>query len=133
MTRQKLLTQEDNPLRFWTVIDEAVLNRVVGSPSIMAAQCESLLKATDLPNVNIQVLPSASGAHPASAGPFSIMEFREPYDPDVVYVESMTSSLYVESDVEIYRYTLAFDHLRAAALGPDESKTLIARAAERFS
>lgn len=133
MTRQKLLTHEDNPLRFWTVIDEAVLTRVVGSPSIMAAQCVSLLEGADLGNVNIQVLPSAAGAHPASAGPFSIMQFREPHDPDVVYVESMTSSLYVESDVEIYRYTLAFDHLRAAALGPDESKSLIARAAERFS
>ncbi|GGK64991.1 hypothetical protein Sme01_24910 [Sphaerisporangium melleum] len=61
------------------------------------------------------------------------MQFREPHDPDVVYLESMTSSLYVESDAEIYRYTLAFDHLRAAALGTEESKSVIARSAERFT
>ncbi|MFB9251628.1 Scr1 family TA system antitoxin-like transcriptional regulator [Sphaerisporangium melleum] len=87
----------------------------------------------ELPNVTIQVLPATSGAHPATAGPFSIMQFREPHDPDVVYLESMTSSLYVESDAEIYRYTLAFDHLRAAALGTEESKSVIARSAERFT
>ncbi|MFC4588361.1 DUF5753 domain-containing protein [Sphaerisporangium corydalis] len=133
LTRQKLFALEDGPLRLWAVIDESVLTRVVGSHVIMAAQCAALLAAAELPNVTIQVLPLASGAHPASAGPFSIMEFREPYDPDVVYVESMTSSLYVESDADIYRYTLAFDHLRASAMAPDESKSLIARVADRFS
>ncbi|MEU6714389.1 Scr1 family TA system antitoxin-like transcriptional regulator [Nonomuraea sp. NPDC046802] len=83
--------------------------------------------------LTIQVLPAAKGAHPATAGQFAIMEFQEPYDPEVVYVESMMSSLYVESEVEIYRYTLAFDHLRAMALDPKESRELISALAKRSS
>ncbi|MEV4180917.1 helix-turn-helix transcriptional regulator [Streptosporangium canum] len=133
MTRQNLLLRKENPLRFWTVIDEAVLTRQIGSAATMRGQYNKLLELADRDNITIQVLPFAAGVHPATAGTFAIMEFRETYDPDVVYVESMTSSLYVENDTEIYWYTLAFDHLRAVALGPDKSKGLIARMAEESS
>ncbi|MFJ2031692.1 helix-turn-helix domain-containing protein [Streptosporangium sp. NPDC087985] len=133
LTRQNLLLREENPLRFWTVIDEAVLTRRVGSAETMHSQYAKLIEFADRDNVTIQILPFNAGPHPATAGTFAIMEFREPYDPDVVYVESMTSSLYVEKDTEMYWYTLAFDHLRAAALGPNESKALISEMAEKSS
>ncbi|WP_329428907.1 helix-turn-helix domain-containing protein [Streptosporangium sp. NBC_01495] len=133
MTRQNLLLRDDGPVRFWTVIDEAALARRVGSAAIMCSQYAKLLEFAARDNTTIQVLPSVAGAHPATAGTFAILEFREPHDPDVTYVESMTSILYVESDVEMYRYTLAFDHLRAAALSPDESRALILQMAERSS
>jgi Domain of unknown function (DUF5753) len=129
-TRQRLLAKDEDPLRLWTVIDEAALSREVGSPEIMRAQYARLLEAADLPNVTIQVLPDAVGAHPATAGMFAIMEFPEQHDPAVVYIETLTSSLYVENDTAVYRYTLAFDHLRALALGPHDSKAFIARLAE---
>lgn len=125
MTRQQLLLQEESPLRLWTIINESVLRQQVGSPDIMTGQYAKLAELSKRDNVTIQVLPSSKAAHPATAGQFAIMEFREPYDPEVVYVESMTSSLYVESEMEIYRYTLAFDHLRALALDPGESRVLI--------
>ncbi|MFF0310200.1 helix-turn-helix domain-containing protein [Streptosporangium sp. NPDC004379] len=131
LTRQNLLLREESPLRFWTVIDEAVLARQIGSEAIMHDQYVKLVELAEQDNVTIQVLPFTAGVHPATSGTFAIMEFREPYDPDVVYVESMTSSLYVEKDVEMYWYTLAFDHLRAAALGPDESRALISKMAEK--
>ncbi|GAA2879140.1 helix-turn-helix transcriptional regulator [Streptosporangium fragile] len=133
MTRQNLLLREENPLRFWTVIDEAVLARRVGSAETMRGQYAKLAEFAGRDNITIQVLPFSAGVHPATAGTFAIMEFREPYDPDVVYVESMTSSLYVEKDAEMYWYTLAFDHLRAVALGPDESRALISEMAEKSS
>ncbi|ACZ90231.1 helix-turn-helix domain-containing protein [Streptosporangium roseum] len=133
MTRQNLLLRKENPLRFWAVIDEAALTRQIGSAATMRGQYNKLLELADRDNITIQVLPFTAGVHPATAGTFAIMEFRETYDPDVVYVESMTSSLYVENDTEIYWYTLAFDHLRAVALGPDKSKGLIARMAEESS
>lgn len=133
MTRQQLLLREDSPLRFWTIINESVLRQQVGSPEIMAAQYAKLAECSKRDNVTIQVLPSSRAAHPATAGQFAIMEFREPYDPEVVYVESMTSSLYVEGEMEIYRYTLAFDHLRAMAFDPEESRTLILDLAKRSS
>ncbi|MBO4269989.1 helix-turn-helix domain-containing protein [Microbispora triticiradicis] len=130
MTRQRLLLRDASPLRFWTVVDEAALTRRVGSEVIMREQHARLLEFADRDNVTIQVLPFAKGAHPATAGTFALLEFRETYDPNVVYVEGTTSNLYVESDAEIYRYSLAFDHLRAMALDPDESRRLIARLAE---
>ncbi|GAA3413758.1 helix-turn-helix transcriptional regulator [Streptosporangium vulgare] len=130
MTRQKLLLREESPIRFWTVIDEAALIRQIGSTGTMRGQYVKLLELADRDNVTIQVLPLAAGVHPATAGTFAIMEFREIYDPAVVYVETMTSSLYVENDSEMYWYTLAFDHLRAVALGPDSSKVLIEKMLE---
>jgi hypothetical protein len=129
ITRQQLVLRSDSPLRFWTILDETVLARRVGSQQVTAAQCAKLIEFAARDNITIQVLPAAKGPHPATAGQFAILEFREPYDPEVVYVETMTSSLYVESDTEIYRYTLAFDHLRAAALDPEESTALISRIA----
>jgi len=131
MTRQELLLCEENPLRFWTVIDEAALIRQVGSAAIMRKQYMKLLEFAERHNVTIQVLPLAKGAHPATTGTFAILEFREAYDPEVVYLEEMSSSLYVENDHEIYLYSLAFDHLRAVALDPHESSLLIARLAEQ--
>lgn len=133
MTRQLLLQREDSPLRFWTIINESVLHQQVGSPEVMAAQYAKLAELSERDNVTIQVLPSTKAAHPATAGQFAIMEFREPYDPEVVYVESMASSLYVESEVEIYLYTLAFDHLRAMAFDPEESRDMISALAKRSS
>ncbi len=132
MTRQNLLLREESPLRFWNVIDEAALTRRVGSAAVMRGQYAKLREFADRDNVTIQVLPSANATHPATAGTFAVLEFRESYEPDVAYVETMTSILYVESDAELYRYTLAFDHLRAMALGPDESKKLIMRLTEQF-
>jgi transcriptional regulator with XRE-family HTH domain len=131
MTRQRLLLRDENPMRLWTVIDEAALTRQVGTAAIMRDQYERLLELAGRDNVTIQVLPFTKGAHPATAGKFSIIELRETYDPEVVYLEGMTSSLYVENDAEMYRYSLAFDHLQAIALDPGESTLLIARLADR--
>ncbi|MFG1875096.1 helix-turn-helix domain-containing protein [Sphaerisporangium sp. NPDC049003] len=125
MTRQEALRRE-SPLKIWAVLDEAVLNRMTGGEKTMREQGRHLLEQAELPNVTIQVLPNALGAHPGTVE-FSILEFPEPYDPDAVYVETMTSSLYVEDDMDVYRYTLAFDQLRAMALGPDESIKMIRR------
>ncbi|RBQ14381.1 XRE family transcriptional regulator [Spongiactinospora rosea] len=131
MTRQRLLHRQDDPLKLWVIIDEAVLAHTVGSPAIMAAQNDRLLELARLDTVTLQVLPLTKGAHPSTAGPFSILEFQERYDPQVVYVETMMSSLYIESDAEIYRYTMAFDHLSRAALDLDASTALISRIARR--
>ncbi len=125
-TRQRVLNREVNPLRLWTVIDEAVLRRQVGSSQVMKAQGDHLLELAALPNVTVQVLPDGVGAHPATTGTFSILEFPEPQDPDVVYLETLTANIFVEDDAQAYRYALAFDHLRAMALGPEESKAFIA-------
>jgi transcriptional regulator with XRE-family HTH domain len=124
MTRQRALTK-DGPPQLSVVLDEAAVLRQVGSPEVVRDQLAHLTTMAGRPNIMIQVLPLAVGAHPATTGEFTILGFPELVAPDVVYLENMTSDLYVEREGEVYRYTLAFDRLRGLALGPDESAALI--------
>jgi len=128
MSRQRVLTR-DNPLRLSVIVDEAALLREVGGPDVMRGQLRRLAEASDLPGVRIQVLPNAAGAHPAITGEFTILRFPELIAPDVVYLENMTSNIYVEREAEVFRYSLAFERLSSLAMGPDESAALISRRA----
>jgi transcriptional regulator with XRE-family HTH domain len=130
--RQQLLS-DPNPPEYWAVIDEAVLHRMVGGPEVMAKQAQRLLELGQLPHVTIQVVPFTAGAHPGMEGPFLILGFPEQADPDVVYVDSTSGGFFLELPPDVRRYSLMFDHLRAAALKPDDSLALIAQAAERYS
>lgn len=123
MRRQQLLTTTPSP-DLWTVIHESVLRHVVGSQSTMAAQVSRVLSATALRNVTVQVLPFDAGAYPAT-GPFTILGFPEQGDPDVVYREGLTDSVYLEAASDVSLYTKAFDHLRALALSPERSASLM--------
>ncbi|RZS34274.1 helix-turn-helix protein [Herbihabitans rhizosphaerae] len=132
LTRQQLLTDESPP-EYWAVIDEAVLHRVVGGPSVMRTQMERLREVAAMPNVTLQVVPFSAGAHSGMEGPFLILGFPEQADPDVVYVDTTTTGVYLEQPAEIKRYTLMFDHLRAAALKPDDTVALVEQVAKRLS
>ncbi len=125
MTRQRVLTNED-PLHLNVILDEAALHRQVGGAEVMRAQAEHLAEMAARPNVTVQVLPFRAGPHPATAGEFTLLRFPELVATDVVCLENMTSTLYVESETEVYRYGLAFDRLSTLALEADESLTLIA-------
>ena len=129
MTRQEVL-RNDEPLQLSVVLDEGLLLRRVGGRDIMREQLRHLAEAAAWPNVDLRVLLNQAGAHPAITGEFTILGFPELISPDVVYLEHMTSNIYVEQEAEVYRYNLAFDRLLALALAPDESKDLIARLAE---
>jgi hypothetical protein len=73
---------------------------------------------------------SSAGAHPATTGEFTILRFPQLVAPDVVYLENMTSDLYVERETDVYRYGMAFDRLRDVALAPDEAAALITARAD---
>lgn len=132
LARQRLLTEADPP-QYWAVIDEAVLCRSVGGPRVMREQLRWLIERAALPNMTIQVLPFSAGAHAGMEGPFLILGFPEQSDPDVVYVDNTTAGIYLEDPAEILRYTLMFDHLRAAALSPDTSLNSLFQAMSRFA
>lgn len=129
MTRQELL-RDPHPPEYWAVVDEAVLHRAVGGRDVMAEQLTRLVEVAQWPHVTIQVVPFAAGAHPGMEGPFLILGFPE--DPDIVYVDRTHSGLYLELEADVRNYSLMFDHLRAAALEPDDSVALIDEAARRF-
>jgi transcriptional regulator with XRE-family HTH domain len=118
--RQAVLTGEDAP-EYWVVLDEAVVRRQVGGPSVMAEQLGQLVEAAKRPNVTLQVVPFTSGEHAGMDSEFTILHYRDSDDPDVVYIENTGSDLYLEAPEVTRRYNKIFDHLRAAAQNPGES------------
>jgi transcriptional regulator with XRE-family HTH domain len=126
INRQQLLTKQD-PLELITILDEGVLRRWLGGPSVMADQLRHLIKMSERPNVTIHVLPFATGPHISMHGSFVVLRFPGPSTSDIVYLENMTSELFIENEAEAYHYSLAFDRLREMVLGPAESVDFIAQ------
>ena len=110
IARQRLLKVED-PLQLWAVVDEAVLKRPLGGPGVMRGQIEHLIEVTAMRNVTLQVIPFNSGGHAAAGGPFSILRFAEPDLPDVVYLEQLTSALYLDKREDVDHYLAVMERL----------------------
>ncbi|MEU6092388.1 helix-turn-helix transcriptional regulator [Streptomyces sp. NPDC047085] len=125
LARQDVL-RADPPLRLDAVLDEAVLRREVGGPEVMRRQLSRLLEAARLPQVRLQVLPFGAGAHIGLTGPFVIFSFPSTSDLDVVVLDQLTSSLYLERKEDLQAYAEAFDTLRIHALSPEDSLDYIA-------
>ncbi|MBF5001312.1 helix-turn-helix domain-containing protein [Nocardia sp. BSTN01] len=123
--RSKVLSRDGNPLELWVVLDEAAIRRVVGGPEVMREQLLRLTEDTDKRNVILQVLPFGAGAHPAMVGSFVVLDFPDPADPELVYVEGIAGDDIVEGHNEIRRFGVMFDQLRAMALSPRDSAEMI--------
>jgi transcriptional regulator with XRE-family HTH domain len=125
MQRQASLTKK-SPLSLWAIVDEAALHRLVGGPAIMVEQLGRLVEASKQPHITLQVLPFGIGAHPGMPGSFAMMDFPDTADPELVYIDSMAGDLFLEREADVRRFTVIFEHLRAAALNPADSARLIA-------
>ena len=130
LARQNAVLAREEPLSMWAILDEAVLRRQVGGHGVRDKQLLRLAEAADQPHIVLQVLPFDSGTHIGMLGPFVILEFPLRGDLDVVYSESLTSSLYLERDEDLAAYGRSFDLLRAAALDTGPSLDLITRIAK---
>ncbi|WP_371661822.1 helix-turn-helix domain-containing protein [Streptomyces sp. NBC_00280] len=133
LRRQERITAVENPLRLWTVLDEAALRRVVGSKLLMREQLESLVEQSQLPHVTVQVIPFEMGAHPGLNGQYAILEFPDAADSSVVYIEGVTSDLYLEKAQDVQKYSVMYEHLRAQALNVDQSRQFIADLAKEYA
>lgn len=131
--RQERINAPDNPLRLWTVLDESALRRVVGSRHLMRDQLEHLVEQSQLPHVTVQVIPFEMGAHPGLNGQYAILEFPDAADSSVVYIEGVTSDLYLEKANDVQQYSVMYEHLRAQALNVDQSRQLIADIAKEYA
>lgn len=128
--RQQVLEREP-PLLVSVVIDESVLYRRLGDSSVMRGQLNRLAEATELPNVTIQVLP-LTGDHVIGTGAFIYWKFPEVHDiplHDIVNVEHLTGSWYIEEEEDTYQYLKTFKSLVETSLGPQDSLELISRIA----
>ena len=110
-------------LRLWAIVDEAALRRPVGSPDQMRAQLRYLYEVCDQPGFTLQVTPFSTAYAPQ--GSFSILSFAARDLPDVVYIEQLTSAMYLDKRSDVDRYTEAMDRLSAASASPDGSRQMI--------
>ncbi|GAB2936647.1 helix-turn-helix domain-containing protein [Streptomyces heilongjiangensis] len=133
MRRQERISAPESPLRLWTVLDEAALRRVVGNRSLMREQLEYLVEQSQLPHVTVQVIPFDLGAHPGLNGQYAILEFPDASDSSVVYIEGVTSDLYLEKPADVQKYSVMYEHLRAQALNVDQSRQFIADIAKEYA
>ncbi|MEU1486006.1 helix-turn-helix transcriptional regulator [Streptomyces sp. NPDC005752] len=131
--RQDRVNAPEHPLRLWAVIDESALHRLVGGKQVMIEQLEHLVEQSQLPHVTVQVLPFDMGAHPGINGQYAILEFPDAADSSVVYIEGVTSDLYLEKANDVQRYSVMYEHLRAQALNVDQTRQFIEDIAKGYT
>jgi transcriptional regulator with XRE-family HTH domain len=117
LKRQELLARPEPP-QIWAVIDEGALRRPVGGRAVMREQMERLIWIAGQRHVTVQVVPLARGGHAAAGGSFGILRFAENDLPDVVYIEQLTSALYLERRNDVDHYLEVMNRLSAEALTP---------------
>jgi transcriptional regulator with XRE-family HTH domain len=120
MARQAVLTRP-SPVHLWAVLDEAVLRRPIGGADVMRGQLEHLIEVSARSNVSLQVVPLDMGGHAAAGGPFSILRFGERDLPDLVYLEQLTSALYLDKRDTVDHYLVVMDRLCVEALSTSNS------------
>ena len=122
LRRQRVLDAEDPPT-LWAVVDEAALRRLTGGAEVMRAQVDHLLEVSDRRHVVVQMVPFHLGGHAGAGGPFSILRFaRESEVPDVVYLEQLTSALYLDKRSDVDDYLATMELLCVQALSPHATR-----------
>ncbi|WP_396888658.1 helix-turn-helix domain-containing protein [Micromonospora reichwaldensis] len=124
MQRQRLLHRE-NPPQLWAVVDEAALRRPIGGPRVMREQVAALIEATKSPNIRLQVIPFAAGGHAAAGGAFTILRFGDRELPDIVYIEQLTSALYLDKRDDLDYYAVAMERLCVEAEPPERTPGIL--------
>ncbi len=122
----------DVPLQVHAVISEAALRQEVGGVDVMGAQLVHLLQLAELPNVHVQVLPFRAGGHPCIGGTFNVVSFAEAEAMDVVHMDVIGSTVWVENREESAGYRQHFDRIARLSLAPRDSIDLIASIRKGF-
>jgi hypothetical protein len=126
--RQQLLSRsapDGSGPRLWAVVDEAALRRPIGGRAVLRGQLERLIEASELASVTLQVLPFGVGGHAAEGGAFTILRFAEPDLPDVVYVEQLTSALYLDKLDDVDAYAAVMNRLDVESTPPRQTVEIL--------
>ncbi|MBG6104154.1 helix-turn-helix domain-containing protein [Micromonospora vinacea] len=126
MQRQQLL-QRSNPPQLWAVVDEAALRRPIGGAEVMRGQLTALIEATKSPHIRLQVIPFAAGGHAAAGGAFTILRFGDQELPDIVYIEQLTSAIYLDKRDDLDYYAVAMERLCVEAEPPERTAEILSR------
>jgi len=129
MERRDILTRF-KPASLRAVVDEAALHRVVGSSEVMSDQLRHLLHMAELPNIDFQVLPFSAGAHAALTVPFSILNFPDPLDAPIVFVDTASGGLFLEESDEVETHSVTFGDVQGSAMSSAQSARVITEVLE---
>lgn len=132
MQRQALLLKRGGP-RLWAVMDEAALRRPIGGREVMQAQLRRLIEFTAEPSITLQVVPFRSGGHAAESGAFIILRFPEADLPDVVYLEQLTSALYLDKRDDVEKYAEVMERLSVESEPPERTVKILSGMLEEVS
>jgi transcriptional regulator with XRE-family HTH domain len=130
MDRQAVLSR-DRPPTLWVVLDEGVIRRQVGGPSVMAEQLSHLIDMMRRPNIVVQVIPVSIGAHEGLRGPFTIADFEDA--PSIAWQDAAVFGQYVNDANGIGALMAVWDSLKSEALPRSASLALMEEAAEHGS
>jgi len=130
LKRQDVLARPGPP-KVWSIMDESVLRRPVGGAAVMRAQLRRLTEVAAMPRVTIQVLPFARGGHAGEGGSFTVLRFGAPSLRDVIYIEQLTSAIYLEARPDVEHYLEVMDRLGGAALPPADTTRFLEQVAQR--
>jgi hypothetical protein len=133
MKRQELLLDRPSPPLLFFILDEAVINRLMGSKTLRQAQLEKLIRLADRPAVTIEIIPFSAGLHRGMGENFHILEFGGTADNDVLYFESARDSILShDTTEEITIYRELFEELRKTSLGPKGTRDFLEEVADKI-
>ncbi len=124
MARREILVRH-NPARFRAVIEESALHKRIGSKGVLREQLAHLHHMAQLPNIDIQVLPAEAGSHAGLCAPFTILDFPDPLDLPIVYIDTASNGLFLEDHDEVEAHSATFSDIQGSALSTVRSADLI--------
>jgi hypothetical protein len=132
LERQDRVRQPGGPV-LWTILDEGLLYRPIGGADVMREQLEHLLEAVGWPRVHVQIAPFASTAAVTPGGPVTYLRFGPDFLPDLVYVEQMTTGLYLDQQPDLDKYRAVLDRLGVLAATREDSRVMLEEAVKRYA
>ncbi|MFI5803768.1 helix-turn-helix domain-containing protein [Streptomyces sp. NPDC051561] len=124
LERQKILVSERAP-HFHAVLDEAALRRPYGDRDVMRGQLQHLIDISERENVTLQVMPFNFGGHAGESGAFTLLRFPESDLSDLVYLEQLTSALYLDKREEVAQYERVMDRLQEDCPSPSATRDVL--------
>ncbi|MGW7056167.1 helix-turn-helix domain-containing protein [Streptomyces sp. NPDC054887] len=124
LERQKVLVSERAP-HFHAVLDEAALRRPYGDRAVMRGQLQHLIEVSEQPNITLQVMPFSFGGHAGESGAFTMLQFPESDLSDLVYLEQLTSALYLDKREEVAQYQRVMERLQKDSPSAAETRDVL--------
>ncbi|MEV8307327.1 helix-turn-helix transcriptional regulator [Streptomyces flavidovirens] len=124
LERQKVLVSERAP-HVHAVLDEAALRRPYGDRAVMRGQLQHLIEVSEQPNITLQVMPFSFGGHAGESGAFTMLRFPESDLSDLVYLEQLTSALYLDKREEVAQYQRVMERLQKDSPSAAETRDVL--------